>query len=244
MPETPVYAIGVPRGQFDVFSRLLEQIDRDTSTPRLARAKIVILGDLLFGKGSRDMLAAVSSAERASDGQVKVILGRQDRLILDFIENPPFEGSRFLANGGRDLLTSLGIGMKPDITAQVLHEVAETLRDRLGQKAVAWLASRPLSWTSGNVVFVHAGLDPHKPLSRQRPDVVLKGHPRFRVSPFCEGHWVVHAEPGSMGGISRGRRIAVGGGLVEQGRIDAVRIAPNEFPQYLSSDGQAYRLTG
>jgi serine/threonine protein phosphatase 1 len=242
MPDTPIFAIGIIRGQIDAFWHLLKQIEYQAETPRYARAKIILLGDLLGGKDSVALLDAVSAVERLSGGDVQVILGRNDRLLLDFLDNPPFHGAKWLRGGGQNLMEAFGIEGSEDVTADNYIEMADALRRPFGQENLNWLAERPLMWTTGNLVFSHAGLCPDKSLLQQVPEQVLTGHPRFHTVPRRDRRWVVYAEPGGSCGEKRGRRIAVGGGLPEQGRVDAVRIVAGEPLKIVTSASGSLRI--
>jgi len=234
-PERPLYVVGIVRGQFGAFTALLERIEAESAAPRLAGGRVVLLGDLVWGRESRDLLATLRLADAAADGQLVVLMGRRDRLLLDFLGDPAGAGPEWLRAGGRVLLQELGIGIGPDVTARALRDAASRLQRALGASEIGWLRRRPLFWQSGNLVCVHAALDPFRPLSLQAEAHLLGGHPQFHRVPRRDGRWVVHAEPGAAGGVKRGTRIAVGGGRPEQGRVDAVRIEPGTPPAFFSA---------
>jgi serine/threonine protein phosphatase 1 len=235
MPERPVYLTGVLRGDIHAFGLLLQRIDEDARTEGQSGAEVIVLGDVIVGSGGVRLLESLAMGDAAAEGAVTVLMGRAERFLLDFLDDPAHHGPGWLRAGGRDVLRSIGAQIDGDVTARSLSIAAERLTQRLGPRLLEWLSARPASWTSGNVVGVHAALDPERPTARQDPHDMICGHPKFRTLPRRDGIWVVHAEPGSAGGVRRGRRIAVGGGLQQQQRVEAVRLAPGVPPRFIGS---------
>lgn len=240
-PDCPVFVIGALRGQLDAFAALLDRIEYEMKSPRLDGARVVVLGDLVHGAERGALLSSLRRAEQASGGQLIVLMGRRDKLLLDYLKHPNHHGAAFLSSGGRELLEGLDIPLGADVTAVGLRLAAGRIEQALGRDDLAWLARRPLFWRTGDLVCAHAGLDPFRPLSQQSETYVLNAHPQFHSLARRDGYWVVHAEPGGAGGVRRGRRIAVGGGLIRQLRIDAVRIEPGAPVAFMTSDDELHR---
>jgi serine/threonine protein phosphatase 1 len=112
-------------------------------------------------------------------------------MLLDALDDPPRHGAAWLRHGGLETLLSFGMQGLPRGPAE-LADMAADLRRRMGAAMLEWLRARPLSWQSGNVVAVHAGLDPRKGLAQQNRESLLWGHPAFGQGPRRDGLFVVH----------------------------------------------------
>ena len=73
-----------------------------------------------------------------------------------------------------------------------LIDAADQLRTALGPETETWLRGLPRTWQSGNVICVHAAMDPAAPLDSQEVRTLIWGHRDFLTAPRSDGRWVVH----------------------------------------------------
>src|SRR5580700_4348716 len=153
-PEAEVFAIGDIHGRSDLLAALIEEAGRE---PKLRdKRTIVFLGDLVDrgpdSLGAIDL--AIGAKARAGADEAMV------RLALD--PETPWDDAidafdTWIANGGdRTMAEFVKTEEPPDYLDDLLTEARASLPPRVG----AWLASLRPSWRSGQVLFVHAGVNP------------------------------------------------------------------------------------
>ncbi|WP_291238295.1 metallophosphoesterase [Gemmobacter sp.] len=149
--------------------------------------RLVVLGDMLDrGADSAGVVRCLMGLPEAI-----CLMGNHEAMLLDVLDDPARHGAAWLRHGGLETLLSFGMQGLPRDAAE-LADMAADLRRRMGAAMIGWLRERPLYWQSGNVVAVHAGLDPRKALARQSRETLLWGHPAFGRGPRRDGLFVVH----------------------------------------------------
>ncbi|NDV02792.1 metallophosphoesterase [Pseudoroseicyclus tamaricis] len=214
-PEEPLALIGDVHGTAALLDGLLARLKDEAPEHR-----VIMLGDYV-DRG--DHAAAVLRRLMALDAVC--VMGNHEAMCLDFLDKPARAGERWLRNGGLQTLASFGIGglgLAP--TGEQLEEAADRLSEAMGAEMIAWLRGLPMSHASGNVVAIHAGGDPLTPISEQRSQDCLWGHPRFASEPRSDGMWVAHGhvivpEPSAAAG-----RIAVDTGAYATGCLTAALV--------------------
>ncbi|MCX8954657.1 serine/threonine protein phosphatase, partial [Ruegeria sp. NA] len=86
------------------------------------------------------------------------------------------------------------------------------------------LANLPLTWTSGNVTFVHAALDPRQSIQSQDRQICLWGHPMFPRLARSDAQWVVHGHTIVNQPRVKNRVVSIDTGAFASGRLTAVEI--------------------
>jgi serine/threonine protein phosphatase 1 len=162
-PEVEVFAIGDIHGRSDLLAALIDEAARE---PKLRdKRAIVFLGDLVDrgpdSLGAIDL--AMAAKARVGADEAIALMGNHEaimRLALD-PESPLDDAidalDIWIGNGGdRTLAEFLKIEAQPDYLDDMLTEARASLPPRVR----AWLASLRVSWRSGQVLFVHAGVNP------------------------------------------------------------------------------------
>jgi serine/threonine protein phosphatase 1 len=162
-PEAEVFAIGDIHGRSDLLAALIDEAARE---PKLRdKRAIVFLGDLVDrgpdSLGAIDL--AMAAKARVGADEAIALMGNHEaimRLALD-PESPLDDAidalDIWIGNGGdRTLAEFLKIEAQPDYLDDMLTEARASLPPRVR----AWLASLRVSWRSGQVLFVHAGVNP------------------------------------------------------------------------------------
>ena len=162
-PEAEIFAVGDIHGRSDLLVALIDEAARE---PKLRdKRTIVFLGDFV-DRGS-DSLGAIELAmgakARVGADEAIALMGNHEammRLALD--PETPWDDAidafdTWIANGGdRTLAEFLKSEEPPELLDDLLIEARASLPPRIR----AWLESSRASWRSGNVLFVHAGVNP------------------------------------------------------------------------------------
>jgi len=220
-PTGPFLAVGDLHGRADLFRDLARKIPRDCQTWPL-----IFVGDYIDrGDNTKELLKLLMKASRCKTRSVTCLMGNHEQMLLDFIDDPQENAGVWLQNGGLQTLASFGVSPTHD-TAKAL--ASEMLRDRLvkamGGEMLEWLRMRPLAWHSGNVWAVHAGADPHLPMTTQSAEALLWGHPKFRHVPRQDGRWILHGHSIVEEPTIRQGRIALDTGAYATGLLTAAAV--------------------
>jgi calcineurin-like phosphoesterase family protein len=162
-PEAEIFAVGDIHGRSDLLAALIDEAARE---PRMRdKRTIVFLGDLV-DRGSDSLGAidlAIGAKARLGADEAIALMGNHEtmmRLALD--PGTPWDDAidaleTWIANGGdRTMAEFVKTEEPPDYLDDMLTEARASLPPRVG----AWLGSLRASWRSGQVLFVHAGVNP------------------------------------------------------------------------------------
>lgn len=232
-PDRPFVAIGDIHGRADLLDDLLGRLEAECPG-----WPVVFLGDYVDrGEQSREVLEMLMDFSGEETPEVTCLMGNHERMLLDMLDDPEQATSRWLRNGGLQVLGSFGVAPPPRNRAEAarLHDTRDALASAMGEDMIAWLRACPLSWRSGNVWAVHAGADPDLPMPQQPEHVLIWGHPAFLSTPRIDGQWVIHGHtimdrPHALSG-----RISLDTGAYATNRLSAAAI---------SSDGVSFFQTG
>lgn len=221
-----VYAIGDVHGRDDLLLQLLDRIAEDAAmaSPRVFR--LVLLGDYVDrGIGSCGVIAILRRLHEEMRTSVRFLCGNHEAAMLAFLDDP-VAGSDWLSIGGRQTLESYGV--RPPGEGDAPEQLAATrdaLRAAMGRDE-AFLRNMLVRWgRSGETLFVHAAIDPGKPLDEQTDEALLWGRaPAFYERGGPPGLTVVHGHTSAPEPDLRPWRIGVDTGAVFSGRLTAVRI--------------------
>jgi serine/threonine protein phosphatase 1 len=137
--------------------------------------RLVFLGDYIDrGPDSRGVVETLMELQRRRPGQVVCLRGNHEALLLEALATGDMR--LWLFNGAAETLASYGI-----------DDVAALPREHL-----AWFATLATSYDDGRCFFVHAGVDPDRPLSDQdEHDLVWIREP-FLSTERDYGRLIVH----------------------------------------------------
>ncbi len=216
-----LYVVGDIHGRFDLLRLLMKVLARDfDAVPDDGRSpRLVFLGDYVDrGDNSRDVLETMIRL-----GENAVFLkGNHEAALLGFLEAPERNKS-WLRYGGLQTLASYGVKV-PNLDAgeATLFDAAVELRNRMGPH-VEFLQEMPVVYRSGDVVCVHAGLDPANPDSTSE-DALLWGRSGFIEAGGVAGVCVIHGHYDDPEPVVTRNRICVDTGAYYSGRLTAARI--------------------
>lgn len=226
LPDRPLYAVGDIHGRADLVEPLLQRIDADVTEKGHTAPQLVFLGDYIDrGDGSAQVLERLWELARAVPDAVTCLMGNHERMMLDFLDDPAGRGARWLANGGLQTLASYGIGgLGANAPLEDLTEAGDALIAAMPPGLPDWLRALPLWHQSGNVVCVHAAMNPARPPEDQDGRALLWGHRDFPGPARADGLWVVHGHTMMREPVIEPGRICVDTGAYHSGRLTAAAI--------------------
>lgn len=214
------YALSDIHGCLDKLERLVKRCADDAGAET---ATFMFLGDFVDrGPDSRGVLQFVIDMERRKPGQVICLAGNHEEMALNAIDDPGRADHWIARNGGDKMLASYGVASAPELPA-----------DHVG-----WMRALKTHHDDGLRFFVHAGIDPGKPLDRQsRHDMLWMREP-FLSDTRDHGRFVVHGHTPIKSGQPdlRKNRVnidtaAVLGGPLTAAVFDERQAAPIAFLQ-------------
>jgi len=214
-----VYAIGDIHGSLRKLRTLIARCWRHADG---RSATFVFLGDYIDrGPESAGVIRYLIDLQSSLPNRVVTLMGNHEALALAVIDGAAPE-RHWLSQGGTETLLSYGV---TDIGA-------------LPRDHVDWLRSLRPSYDDGRRFFVHAGIDPRKPLDAQDPDDMLWIREPFLSDRRDFGRLIVHGHTPLESGKPdpRSNRLnldtaAVFGGPLTAGVFTAERTRPLAFLQ-------------
>jgi len=234
MQPTSIYAIGDIHGQKAMLDRALALIAKDGGPD----AQIVFLGDYTDRGPNSKAVIETLIAGRDAGKPWTFIKGNHDKMFVDFItkgreHDPRVKSGISWINrrlGGVTTLESYGVKGEPDflhpsgggLETLKSYAVGDTLLDRATIEAkaraavpadhIAFLQSLPLTYETEDLLFVHAGLRPGVPMSKQDPEDLIWIRDGFLDSDHDFGKLVVHGHTALDMPKHHGNRVNLDGG--------------------------------
>jgi serine/threonine protein phosphatase 1 len=211
------YAIGDIHGSLDKLQRLMLRCEQDAAGRPF---KYVFLGDYIDrGPQSAGVIACLLDLQARLGDRLIALKGNHEAMALSAVDGTaPLR--LWFAQGGAATLESYGNVRPSELPS--LH--------------LDWLRSLRLSYDDGRRFFVHAGVDPEKPLALQDEQHLLWIREPFLSDGRDYGRLVVHGHTPLMTGTPdlRGNRLnidtaAVFGGPLTAAVFNNVRTPPLDF---------------
>jgi len=148
---TEAFAVSDIHGQYDQFIQLLEHWNRETQ-------RLFILGDMIDrGKNSLKVVQEAMKLKKLYGNQVVTLKGNHEDMLLNFIDEPGYDyGELYFRNGGNT--TAWEFADDEHIMFQSYEERARLIKQRIEE--IKFIRSLKDYYEFGNVLFVHAGIDP------------------------------------------------------------------------------------
>lgn len=215
-----VYAVGDIHGRADLLLRLRVEIAQHRINAADRRATIVYLGDYIDrGPDPRGVIDILSGPPPEGVEQI-FLRGNHEATFLEFLDRPAvFRDWRQW--GGLTTLASYGVRGAPALGAT--DDDLTTIRDQL-DKALpathrAFLERTQRYYLTGDLLFVHAGLRPRRPLSAQDDSDLFWIRGPFLEFEGSHGHFVVHGHSSNYGIDKRPNRLGIDTGAYATGRL-------------------------
>lgn len=224
-----VYAVGDIHGRHDLLDLMFEKIAADhTSRDDGRQLRVVFLGDYVDrGDHTSDVLDRLCLIQQRMGEEIIFLSGNHEAALLDFLERPE-EGANWLDFGGMQTLASYGVVPPRDrADAGQLKKARDEFHSAISEH-LPFLRGLQKMWRSGDVVFVHAGLDPARPLHQQSDATVLWGSGNTPSGPTIDGLRIVHGHFDREEPVVSPGRVCVDTGAYYSGRLTAVRLDADE----------------
>jgi len=222
------YAIGDIHGYDDLFERMIDRIQVDAEILG-ERPRIVLLGDYIDrGPASRQVLERLRRLQSAPWCDLVALMGNHEEALLRFLNEPEF-GDTWRDWGGAATLDSYGLVM-PYIarSAEIWEQVSQTFAAKIDPSHLEMLKAMPSSFQAEDYLFVHAGVDPDRPLAEQGSATFMYIRGRFlRADQSCE-YVVVHGHSPHKVPANTRWRIGIDTGVYYSGILTAMRLHGEE----------------
>lgn len=213
------YAVGDIHGALDKLEKLVATCRQHAGGRAM---KLVFLGDYIDrGPNSAGVIRLLMSLQSELQENLVALTGNHEALALGVLDGK-MRLSGWLLNGGATTLQSYGV-----------REVGELPRAHLD-----WMRSLRLSYDDGRRFFVHAGVDPQRPLDAQDEHDLIWIREPFLSDARDYGRLIVHGHTPLGGGRPelRANRLnldtaAVFGGPLTAAVFDESRTRPIAFLQ-------------
>ncbi|MGC2856361.1 metallophosphoesterase [Novispirillum sp. DQ9] len=217
-----VYAIGDIHGRSDLLADLHNRIRADASMAvKGTRCVVVYLGDYVDrGPDTPGVIDMLLSSPLPGFRQV-FLRGNHEAQFLEFLEHDGKGGAEWLRLGGDATLHSYRAPW-PTGGGDRLAALAEGLSRAVPPAHKAFLHGLRNFVTIGDFFFVHAGVDPLRPLDDQEPRDLLWIRRRFLDWQESFGKIVVHGHSTSRKPEVRGNRIGIDTGAYLSGTLTAL----------------------
>ena len=213
------YAIGDIHGRLDLYEAMIAAIEAEvTAAPELEH-RIIVLGDLVDrGPDSAGVVARTQAWQLMRN--VRVLAGNHEEMFLAAFEKP--EALRhFLKHGGRETVLSYGLSRKQLATLE-LDEIFAQLPRIVPLSVRDYIAGFETMIRAGDYVFVHAGVDPARPLADQKRSDLLWIRERFLSHEGPLEKVVVHGHTIFDHVMDCGNRIGIDTGAFRSGVLPAL----------------------
>ncbi len=228
MPDDSIaYVIGDIHGRADLLDILLGNISAHCLRYQSKTKYLIFLGDYVDrGLQSREVLEILANLNLAHITIVPLV-GNHEEAMLSFIENP-LESAGWLQYGGTETLLSYGVSMPPGIPKPTtLYDTAEALRATMPESHWQFLNNLHLSYTLGDYIFVHAGVNPEEPLADQSRQDILWIRDVFMSHDGLYDKVIVHGHTITKTVEFRPNRISVDTGAYYSNRLSCVILDGN-----------------
>jgi serine/threonine protein phosphatase 1 len=238
---TRYYVIGDIHGRRDLFEAMIAAIDDDDAQADPAEVRIVLLGDLV-DRGPDSAGVVERTRQWQSQRNVRVLAGNHEEMFLSAFEKP--EALRhFVKHGGRETILSYGLSVK-QFGALSLDELFERLPEVVPQATRDYIAAFETMIIAGDYVFVHAGIDPDRPLDDQKRSDLLWIRDRFLSHEGPLEKVVVHGHTIFDRVMDCGNRIGIDTGAFRSGVLTALVLEGDQrrILQACAGDGGAVEI--
>ena len=174
------YAVGDIHGSFELLRAALEAIARHA---RGREHQLVFLGDYI-DRGADSRATVELLMQPRNEGRVVCLMGNHEEMLLRHRAGSKRLGALWMTTGGPETLKSY------DLDEQSLESAFQ-----IPEAHIHWMLRRPTIYATWHRIFVHAGIDPRRPLEVQSRREHLWIRERFLTADpdiFVDRRHVVH----------------------------------------------------
>lgn len=219
-----LYAVGDIHGRRDLLEGLLSEIRKDAEPIKAKRRMLLFVGDYIDrGADSCGVIGIVSAPIPPFD--TVCLKGNHEQVLLEFLADPSM-WRQWREFGGGETMASYGVNTKllteePDDPVRIRDAFLAALPDR----HYDFLRGLKVFYECGDYYFVHAGLRPGVPLSRQvETDQLWIRDKFFSAGNAFEGRVIVHGHTPRSAPEHKPYRIGLDTGAYASGCLTAARL--------------------
>jgi serine/threonine protein phosphatase 1 len=213
------YAIGDIHGRLDLFEAMIAAIEGEIAAAPDLDHRIILLGDLVDrGPDSAGVIARAQTWQQGRN--VRVLAGNHEEMFLASFEKP--EALRhFMKHGGYETIRSFGLSAR-QLAEWDIEQIFANLPQVVSQATRDYVAGFETMIRAGDYVFVHAGIDPARPLAEQKRSDLLWIRERFLNHEGPLEKVVVHGHTIFNRVMDCGNRIGIDTGAFRSGVLTAL----------------------
>lgn len=225
------YVIGDIHGRLDLFDALVAMIEEDDARGGEADTAVVLLGDLV-DRGTDSAGVITRAMEWSRRRSVRFLAGNHEEMFLCAFKDVS-KLRAFVKHGGRETILSYGI--EPSrYNALSLDELLQELPGLVPAEHLEFVRGFEDYIIAGDYVFVHAGIEPGRPMEEQDRQSLLWIRDRFLRHTAPHSHVVVHGHTIFDEVADCGNRIGIDTGAYRTGRLTAI-VLEGETRRYLAA---------
>lgn len=219
----PTYAVGDIHGRYDLLTSIEAAIAADAEQfpgPKL----LVTLGDYVDrGPDSSRVISHLMASP--PDGFERICLtGNHETAMLAYVDGE-ITLTQWLAMGAEATLLSYGLDYSHLIRQYPApRKLDEFIRGSLPLDHIGFLRDLPILLDTPNVLFVHAGINPHVSIAEQNDEDLIFIRGRFFKSSAPLPKLVVHGHTQVKSPEAQGRRLNLDTGAFHSGSLSAARF--------------------
>jgi serine/threonine protein phosphatase 1 len=223
LPSVPdgrrYYAVGDIHGRLDLFDAIIAAIEAEIAAAPAIDHRIILLGDLVDrGPDSAGVVGRARQWQQTRN--VRVLAGNHEEMFLGAFEKQ--ENLRhFLKHGGYETMLSFGLSAA-QLSTLPLEDLFDLLPQVVPQATRDYIAGFETMIRAGDYVFVHAGIDPSRPLGEQKRSDLLWIRERFLSHEGALEKVVVHGHTIFDRVMDCGNRIGIDTGAFRSGVLTAL----------------------
>jgi serine/threonine protein phosphatase 1 len=214
--------VGDVHGRLDLLDQLLEQIDRDAAATDKTVIRLFVGDYVDRGPHSSAVIERLVQLRR-DDLRAVFLRGNHEQMMLQFLETPSCY-PRWRALGAEETLQSYDVDPPIFEDESTLAETRQALDRALPPQHLAFLNATGFSYTSGDYLFVHAGIRPGIFLADQEPQDLLWIRDEFLSSSLTFEKFVVHGHSPTGKPEVRPNRIGIDTRAFRTGCLTALRL--------------------
>ena len=221
-----IYAVGDIHGRYDLFRSIMDTIiwHCETASRTSESLKIILLGDII-DRGPQSAECLALAHELVTQSKVTLLRGNHEDLLIKTLAGNQTAQDIWLANGGLAFLENFEIA--PPLPFEDSFDFAERVALAVPKHLIDLLSASPLSVTSGDYFFVHAGVAPGTVLHRQKEEDLLFIRDRFTRSKRWHGAMIVHGHSIVNTAEFHPNRIAIDTGAFQSGILSCLCLEGN-----------------
>lgn len=227
-PEGRVgFAVGDIHGRADLLAEMLALLESRALDERRVggEAIVVFLGDYVDRGPNSAAVIDLLVAGRPRGFERRFLRGNHEQAMLGFIE-APLENRAWVKHGGAETLVSYGVQPPSPMGAadHDLIDAAARLKGALPPQHFDFLNNLERYVELGGYAFVHAGIDPERPLNQQTDRDLFWSRGPFLLGKRGFSHRIVHGHTPEQRPFADQRRIGVDTGAYASGVLSAARF--------------------